>query len=44
MITNKSKLISFSEIPNDESIGELIINLIKIRCHIIGLLLKASQI
>lgn len=41
MITNKSKLISFSEIPDDESIGELIINLIKIRCHVIGLLLKA---
>lgn len=41
MITNKSKLISFSEIPNDESsIGELIINLIKIRCHVIGLLLE----
>lgn len=44
MITNKSKLISFSEIPNDESsIGELIINLIKIRCHVIGLLLENSK-
>lgn len=43
MITNKSKIISFSKIPNDESIGELIINLIKIRCHVIGLLLKDSK-
>ena len=43
LINNDSKLISFSEYP-EESVANLIINLIKIRCHIIGLLLKKGTI